>query len=313
MTSNRSYRAAAEHTGLAFSPTGCAPIGNMINPNLSGTAPPPGTSFAIGPAQPLTNLRVSLIFWGAWWDKNPQTALVEAAIANLLAGPYMSYLAQYGVQRATVRGAIFVVDSEPGTFTFSGVGNLVTYLLDEDQLPEPDDNWPNVYAVIMPQNSAYAGTFPPDVLTAQGTLPPGAVSQVNGQNGYITWNDYDPGDVDNDPAFYLWVGNDGTVDFVTTVFSHELAEIATDPKGAGGVRQIGCTGGSCQIGDVLTVCQGWCDDVRGVKAQAYWSQLDGNGVLPVKYSVRRTMVNKSLGGRIPRPTPSLNRWISSEF
>jgi hypothetical protein len=308
MAKRRKYTAAPEFIGLAYAGPGCGPIGNLVNPNVTATPPPPGTAFAAGPAQTLTNVHLSLIFWGAWWDGNPLTAQVVSAVTNLLAGPYMSYLAQYGVRRADVRGTTYVTDSEPGTFSFNGVGNLVTGLLDDDQLPEPDDDWPNVYAVFMPLNSAFQGVSPPDVLP----LAPGTVSGVSGQNGFIIWNDFEIGDVDNDPAFFLWVGNDGTVDTITTFLSHELVELASDPNGSG-VRQIGGVGGSCQIGDVATVCQGWCDYVRGVKAQAYWSQLDGNGALPKYYSVRRTLVGQSLGGKLPRPLPSANAWITAQF
>jgi hypothetical protein len=257
----------------------------------------------------LTNVHVQLVFWGAWWNGNPLATQVINAVGNLLAGPYMTYLAQYGVHRGDVRGATFVADSEPGTFSFSSVSNFIINLLDNDRLPEPDEGWPIVFAVIMPINSAFQGVSPPDTLP----LPAGTVSQVNGQNGFVTWDDYDIGDVDNDPAYFLWTGNNGTLSYITTVLSHELAEIATDPNGGNGIRQAGCTGGSCQIGDVLTVCQNWCDVVRGVTAQAYWSQLDGNGVLPTMYSVRRTLVGKSIGGKIPRPNPSMNAWITAQF
>jgi hypothetical protein len=138
-------------------------------------------------------------------------------------------------------------------FTIKNVTDRVQKLLEDDQLPEPDDNWPNVYAFIMPINSTF---------TTAGVV---------GQNTQVTWNDLDLGDVDNDPAYCLWVGNDATADFVTTVFSHELAELATDPNEGDGVRQIGCLGGSCQIGDPGT---SWCDVVSGVKAQSYWSVAD---------------------------------------
>ena len=161
----------------------------------------------------------------------------------------------------------------------------------------------------MPVNSAFAGTAPPDVLP----LGPGVVSAVNGENGQFTYVNIEIGDLDEDPAYCLWAGNDGTLDYITTVLSHELAEIASDPNGGNGITQIGCGGSSCQIADVLTVCQGWCDYVRGVKAQAYWSQLDGNGVLPTMYSVRRTLFGKSIGGKIPRPMPSMNAWITNQF
>jgi hypothetical protein len=211
----------------------------------------------------------------------------------------MSYLAQYGVRRGNIKGVTFAGDSEPGVFSFRSVGTFVTGLLDDDRLPEPDDEWPIVYAVIMPVNSAFTQVSP--------------VSLTIGGNSKITWHDYDIGDVDNDPAYYLWVGNDGTLDYITTVLSHELAEIVSDPNGGDGVRLVGPSTPSSQIGDVPTVCQNWCDYVRGVKAQAYWSQLDGNGALPTMYSVRRTLVGKSIGGKIPRPMPSMNAWISAQF
>jgi hypothetical protein len=311
MPKNRAYTAVSASTGLAFAGTGCAPIGNLINPNVTGTAPPAGTTFTPGPAQKLTNVHVQLILWGAWWAGNLLATQVTNALKNLLAGPYMTYLAQYGVRRGDLRGVTFATDSEPGTFSFGSVGDFITGLLDDDRLPEPDDGWPIVYAVIMPVNSAYQG----DSRTETVPLPAGTVSQVNGENGFVTWNDLDFLDVDNDPAYYLWVGNDGTLDFITTVLSHELAELATDPNGGDGVRRAGCTGGSCQIADVGIVCQNWCDYVRGVRAQAYWSQLDGNGVLPTMYSVRRTLAGAgmSIGGKVPRPTPSMNAWVTAIF
>ena len=296
MKRRRKFTLNAVETGAAFAGTGCSAIGKLTSPNTTSTPPPPGTAFTAGPGLTLTNVHVQLIFWGAWWNGNPLAGQVNNAVVNLLAGPYMSYLAQYGIHRGNVKGVTFAGDSEPGNFAFTNVTGLVNSLLDQDRLPEPDDQWPIVYAVIMPVNSSFSG---------------GAT--VIGQNAKFTWNDYDIGDVDNDPAYTLWTGNDGTLDYITTVLSHELAEIASDPNGGDGITQIGCTGSSCQIGDVGTVCQNWCDYVRGVKAQAYWSQLDGNGVLPTMYSVRRTLFGKSIGGKIPRPMPSMNAWITSQF
>ncbi len=303
MAKQRKYEALPEPTGSAFAGTGCSPIGNMIDPNVTG-AKAPSVAFAAGPGETLHNLHVQLIFWGAWWNNNPLASRVNVALTNLLGGPYMSYLTQYGVRRGNVKGMTFAADTEPGTFTFKSVTKLVTDLLDDDRLPEPDEDWPIVYAVVMPANSAFQSSTP------------GVPSTTNGQNGKVIWNDVELGDVDNDPAYCLWVGNDGSataLDYITTVMSHELVEIANDPNGGNGVRQIGCSGSSCQIGDVPTVCQNWCDFVRGVKAQAYWSQLDGNGVLPTMYSLRRTLFGKSIGGKIPAPMPSMNAWIASQF
>jgi hypothetical protein len=282
----------------------------MRDPNVTAANPPGGTAFAPGPAQKLTNVHIQLIFWGAWWNGNPLAGQVTTAIGNLLAGPYMSYLKQYGVSRGRIRGTTFANDSEPGSFAANAIRDFILNLIDNDRLPEPDEDWPIVYAVIMPANSSFQGEKPPDPVVP---VPPGTVSQVLGFNSTVTWSDYDVGDVDNDPAYYFWTGNDGTLDYITTVFSHELVELATDPNGGDGVTQIGCSGGSCQIGDVGTVCQGWCDYVRGVKAQAYWSIADGNGALPKYYSVRRTLAGKSIGGKIPRPNASMNSWITAQF
>jgi hypothetical protein len=306
MAKRRTYAPSNVITGYAYAGTNCAPAGTLKDPNTLG-GPPPAIAFAPGPAQKLNNVHVQLIFWGAWWNNNnPLATQVSNAVGNLLAGPYMTYLAQYGVHRGNVRGTTFANDSEPGTFTYQAVGNFIVNLLDNDRLPEPDDDWPIVFAVIMPLNSAFQG----DSRIETVPLPPGTVSQVIGANSSIIWNDYDLGDVDNDPAYFFWTGNDGTLNFITTVLSHELVELATDPNGGDGVRQVGCSGGSCQIGDV---CQTWCDSVRGVRAQAYWSQLDGNCVLPKMYSVRRTLAGKSIGGKIPRPNASVNAWITRQF
>jgi len=306
----RTYTASNAPIGVAYAVNGCtAATQPLTNPNTGGSPVPAGTAFVAGPGKTLTHPHVSLIFWGGWWAGNPLANQVVNTVNGLLAGSYMSYLAQYGVHRGDVRGAIYAVDREPGlAFTDKDVANLVIALLDDDQLPEPDDIWPNIYAVMLPTNSAYAGLAPLD----PQPLPPGAVSSVTGTNFRVTWHDYDAGDVDNDPAYCLWVGNDGTLDYLMTIFSHELVEIVTDPNGGDGVVQVAppALGGANQIGDVGTA---WCDSVpNGGRAQSYWSIADNALVLPKRYSVRRTLAGKSIGGKLPH-TPSAKAWIAGQF
>jgi hypothetical protein len=306
----RTYTASTVPRGLAYAVNNCtAATQPLTDPDTGGSPVAAGTVFVQGPGKTLTHPHVSLIFWGGWWAGNPLANQVVSAVKGLLAGPYMCYLAQYGVHRADVRGTTYVVDREPGNaFTDANVARLVTDLLDDDQLPEPDDNWPNVYAVILPANSAYAGLAPYD----PQPLPPGTVSTVSGTNSFVIWNDYDLGDVDNDPAHYLWVGNDGTVDYIMTTFSHELVEIASDPNGGDGVVQTAPPpfGQANQIGDVGGA---WCDYVpNGGRAQSYWSIADNALVLPKMYSVRRTLAGKNIGGKLPR-IPSANTWIAGQF
>src|SRR5690349_15057992 len=103
MAKRRKYEAVRDPTGAAFAGTGCSPIGNMINPNVTGVNPP-AVAFSAGPGETLHNVHVQLIFWGAWWNNNPLASQVHDALVNLLAGPYMTYLAQYGVRRGNVKG-----------------------------------------------------------------------------------------------------------------------------------------------------------------------------------------------------------------
>jgi hypothetical protein len=259
-----------------------------------------------------------LIFWGKEWANSPLANLVVNAVQNLLAGPYMSYLAPYGVRRGSIWGTKFVTNGDPpNPFGYSNVGTFVINQLDADNLPEPDSDWPLVYAVFLPSNVSFQGD--PRVETVP--LAPGTVSKVVGANGSIIWNDYDLGDVDNDPAYFLWVGNGGNapiqanVDYITTVLSHELVEICTDPNGGNGIVQVGGGSATSQIGDP---CTSWCDYVRGVKAQSYWvhnvgDPLNGTCVLPKLYSVRRTLAGRNIGGRLEPPISSLNGLITSLF
>jgi hypothetical protein len=323
---------ADEPAGVAFQALTCTKL-------AAGVSPPGSTvQFIDNGAQKLNGIHLQLIFWGTQWgptedhffdaDGNEQIATTPNALAdqvtnavqNLLAGPYMSYLVAYGVHRASMRGTTFVLSDPPNPFAQGDVGNFVINQLDNEILPEPDSDWPIVYAVIMPSNVSYQGQSPPDTLP----LPPGVVSGVLGANSRVIWYDYDIGDVDNDPAHYFWVGSSGAdatqanLDYITTVLSHELIETCTDPNGGDGLVQVGGTKPTAQTGDA---CTSWCDYVRNVKAQSYWvhnlgDPRNGQCVLPQFYSVRRTLADRNIGGRlgsIQFPIPSLNSLITSLF
>lgn len=299
-------------TGVNFSSFNCTP---------TGSGAPAGTAFVNSGAQVLTNVHVQLIFWGVQWAGSPNQLATQviSAVQGLLSGPYMSELAQYGVHRGSLLGTTFVADEDPpNPFSYTDVSDFVIRQLDNDNLPEPDSDWPIAYCVLMPANVAFAGDSRVD---KKVPLPAGTLSGVVGANSNIVWHDYDLGDVDNDPAHYLWVGCRGAaatqanVDYITSVFSHELAEMCTDPNGGDGIVQVGGAGGLSQIGDP---CTNLCDYVRGVRVQSYWSQLDGRCIVPKMYSVRRTLAGagKQINGRLrslQSPIASANVLISSLF
>ena len=68
----------------------------------------------------------------------------------------MTYLAQYGIHRGNVRGVTMWGDSEPGVFSSSSVRAFINGLLDAGKLPEPDEEWPIIDAVMILVNSAFA-------------------------------------------------------------------------------------------------------------------------------------------------------------
>ena len=83
----RKFKIQAVRTGAAFAGTGCSAIGNMVGPNTTSTAPPPGTAFKAGSGLTLTNVHVQLIFWGRMVEQQSAASQVNAAMVNLLAGP----------------------------------------------------------------------------------------------------------------------------------------------------------------------------------------------------------------------------------
>jgi len=215
----------------------------------------------------LTEVHVWLIFWGtAWIGASPTMPEVTDAVQKILDGPYMSGLSQYrGIQRGTFKGAISVTDSDPpDQFFKTDVTNLIHQQIGRSALPEPDEDPSSLYCVIMP----------PGVASAEPS--------VVGEHSYFIYFDLSdfslPSDIDIARAHYAWVTNDGTLDTITTIFSHELVESATDPNGDGvqGVPGTCNQDGWCEIGDVC-----WRSEVRdGVRVQAYWSEADQACIVP---------------------------------
>ena len=222
----------------------------------------------------LTQVHVQLIFWGSAWTNpgtTPSAGAVTSAVQNVLTGPYMTKLSQYrGVGTGVLRGTTMVTGSNPpNPFTDQNVKDLVSNLIDGGTLPEPDDEGIQLlYCVIMPPLVGFTN------------------SNVIGEHTYDT--DYDfPFDFDK--IWIAWVTNNGTLDGVTTIFSHELAEAATDPEGNGIQVAPASPTNWNEIADICTST----GRVNGVRVQSYWSASDNACVIPTGLP-RWT----SLGGQI---------------
>jgi hypothetical protein len=236
---------------------------------VTSDSPAAGTSnFTDHGGAVLPAVGVQLVLWGAAWPgaSNPSPDDVSAAVGAILSGSYMGALDQYrGIGSGTVAGpTVVVADSDPpDQFTNAAVMNLIRVLLEQHRVPEPDTGQ-LLYCVVMPPGIAASD---PNVI---------------GEHSLFYYTDIDILNFDIDiaqKAYFAWVLNDGTLDGITTILSHELVEAVTDPEGNAILGDAAtCYGGGwCEIGDV---CQGDTGQSNGVTVQKYWSQRDGACVIP---------------------------------
>jgi hypothetical protein len=271
--------------------TGAGVVGAKLN--TYGDAPA-GTTFANSGGPVIRNVDVQLVFWGKEWGTAPPVAPgdIQNRVNSILNSPYLSKLTQYGCSgTGRIRGTTFVTDQDPpNPFNDSNVQTFITGLIDNEVLPEPDEDWDLFVCVFMPTYANYG---------------PGGAS---GAHSAVVWSDYDLFDVDNDRVRLAWIGNPGgagAVDAITTTFSHELVEACTDPETTANPtwRQTPCSVPTqCEIGDVCSSVA----RIYGVQVQAYWSQADSSCVIPVPDSGDWSGIYdnwRPIGGFFPKGAP----------
>jgi hypothetical protein len=240
-----------------------------------------------------TGTPVQLIFWGPEWNDpatNPSAASLIAAVQNIISGPYLSGLRQYGIAPSTFGGAI-IIDSPgpplaPRTFNQTSIEDKVQELIDGGRFPEPDEGGHSLYIVMMPPNTIYG---------------PGGLSGAHsfGTNTAI----------DTDHTWVAWIGN-GTLNQMTQTFSHELVEMCTDPEHDAWTID-GQPASENEIGDICNKN----GTLKGNSVVSYWSMFDNACLIPTSYSIRRTlkMAGRTLNGKgirsIQSPIPSVRSWL----
>jgi hypothetical protein len=192
----------------------------------------------------LSEVHVYLVFWGSAWSAAPTPTIADVtnAVETLLASPHTSGLAQYGnIGQGRLGGRVVVTSSDPpNPFRDADIVGLLHRLIESGDLVEPEDDRQALYVVMLP----------PGV----GFVKPGVV----GEHSFFMYLDLTdprlPPDFEVANAHYGWVSNDGTLDSVTTVFSHELVEACTDPEGTAiqGLPGTCARDGWCEIGDVCS-------------------------------------------------------------
>jgi hypothetical protein len=217
----------------------------------------------------LTNVKVEEIFWGSWWQENPDFVVkVNHAISTILSSPYMTELQQYGgIQRGSLSGNMIIVDTPlgqspadpPQVFKHEDLEDLISNLINNKRVSDPETNDQLLYCVFLPIDCRYEDP------------------------SYAGEHSYFPKDGLGTKIHYAWVLNDGTLDSrnsIPKVFSHELVEACTDPElnhAPGFVHERDANGNEFEIGDT---CENEVGMINGVIMQAYWSQRHRRCILP---------------------------------
>jgi hypothetical protein len=240
----------------------------------------------------VSDVYISIIFWGKEWVRvtpPPPVSVndVSNAIAKIIFGPYMSGLSQYGVN-PIIQSLWFHVEGtsdpplSPNTFADSNVDTFLQGLADGGVLVDIEERggpavpWGNPISfvcVIMPTNANFTN------------------ASLNGQHSSYSWTHARDSHGYNESKIELaWVLNNGTLDSITTIFSHELVEAFTDPEGnAVQVNPRNATNWN-EIGDVCSSTLA----VDGVTVQSYWSTADNACIVPYNQatSYRVTCITK---------------------
>jgi hypothetical protein len=210
--------------------------------------------------QKLSNPPVYLTFWGSSWTSGtatPSALLVAGMTANYLSSSYMSNLSQYGGGLGSAHLAGFAVDpANPwNNFTMGDINDEVNHMIDSGYFPAPNDAVGTpIYVVV---------------------TPPGIHSNVADAGGYHTTGfDYQPPNLETNVD--AWIGNDGSIDDVTYIMSHEIDEAASDPYDDLGIRAYAppswTQGGDNELCD--NEAQNFTARVNGALVQSYWSDYN---------------------------------------
>jgi hypothetical protein len=231
------------------------------------------------------------ILWGHDYVANPATASsLQQLVSDIVTGPFMNGLAQYGVQRGSVTNSTIVDDKNPpATLVYKDMNKNL-----QDDITKKIINWINAGILPSPPsptdiNQLYL-MFPPPETTPETYLNAGDPIG-NGDQGWHNWG------VTNPPAppTYYWAivktndvgpptSTDAFVNNVGPKVSHELVESFVDRNGSFGPGEIG---DNCNNTDKFYT-------YRGRTVEQYYSFWDNgciNGDNPVSLKRFLTAIN----------------------
>jgi hypothetical protein len=218
----------------------------------------------------ITYPSVDLIFWGTGWSAGSGPALrtsLEHAVDAILQGPYLTGLGQYrhigpGLR---VRSDAITTSNPPSCFTNGQVNGMLLTNLGNHALPNPAIDNQLLYMVI-PQPGS------------------GTCSDIGGEHFSDTFN--------GTHFHFGWTINNGNLDTLTTIFSHELVEAASDAEPNNNVAfYVPST--NDEIGDKEAQNYSYRLPNSDILVQSYLSQQDHAYIVPTGQSQNFIVTNSS--------------------
>jgi hypothetical protein len=215
--------------------------------------PGAGTSVSFGAGAVVVDPRCAILFYGSAWlnsSLSPSAGQIVASLSSVINNsPYMSGLAGYGVGPGAVMvGECRIVeDNPPNPFSQGDASDVVSDMISEYYSTLDPRFQPNMYAVILP----------PGVTLNPATSSSGAI--INGEHATGDGNYF---------SYMLF----GSLNFITTTFTHEFVECATDPTGDG--WQVNPRSSS-SWNEICDICQGLTGTIGGVAVSSYFASYVG--------------------------------------
>jgi hypothetical protein len=206
---------------------------------------------------------VHLIFWGAEWvgaAPPVDPVAVRIAVGSICASAFMAAAYDYANFGSVTLKSFFMQSATepPANFPDSSVSGLLTTLFAGNLVPLPDsENLIDQFYVVLMPSTATSGTV-----------------GAGGLHTFFNWTN--PATNKSTNVRFAWTLNNSSIDFVTSVFSHELVEAYTDPEGTFIQIQPANPSSWNEIGDICASVA----YVDGIAVQSYWSQKDQACVIP---------------------------------
>lgn len=233
---------------------------------------------------------IVLVLWDEFFTNKPKAATFSQQLVNdLVAGPFMNGLVQYGIGDGSITGTITLDTKQhpaPGTWDANSgddATQVSSWVKDGTLTPAPaQDEADLLFLILLPTTTALTN----------GTNSDGSPNtNICGWHGHQKFN----GSSVNDDLFWAVIRTDkadtsSEQNFVNSVafcVGHELAEAFTDRDGNGFTASNGC-----EIGDI---CENQAFfSYRGWSVEQYWSNWDSlciNGDQPISIKKFLALVN----------------------